>query len=128
MNEKQLTRISILGSVISLIAIYIFVSSVNPVSVNIGDITRDYAGKIVNVTGMVKNPNMKNGNAFFTLVDGTGEIRVVIWKSVMQELEMKGVDQTALKENMTISIEGAIDVYQGQLEIVPARPRMSILD
>jgi len=40
---------------------------------------------------------------------------------------MKGVDQTALKENMTISIEGAIDVYQGQLEIVPARPRISII-
>jgi exonuclease VII large subunit len=127
MEERQLKIISILGSVVTLIAIYMFVSFIPVGDVKIGDITRDYSGKMVLVTGMVKNLNVKDGNAFFTLVDDTGEIRVVIWKDILLELETKGVDFEALEENVTVSVEGSVDVYKGQLEIVLTRPRISII-
>jgi len=127
MNEKQLIRISILGSVITLILIFIFVSSINPVNVKIGDIGVNDAGKTVNITGVIRNLNMKNGNVFFTLSDETGEIQIVLWSNVMKELEIKGVNQTSLKDGMSINMEGTIDIYKGQLQIVPAKSGITII-
>ena len=127
MNEKQLIRISILGSVITLILIFIFVSSINPVNVKIGDIGVNDAGKTVNITGVIRNLNMKNGYVFFTLSDETGEIQIVLWSNVMKELEIKGVNQTSLKDGMSINMEGTIDIYKGQLQIVPAKSGITII-
>ncbi len=127
MDEKQLAMTSIAGSVISLIAIYIIVSSMGPGDVNIGHITSEHAGKAVKVTGIIVDMVVKEGNAFFTLADGTGEIRVVLWEGILRELERDGLDTSALRENVTISIEGEVDVYRGQLEIVPSRPRITVI-
>lgn len=127
MDEKQLAMTSVAGSVISLIAIYIIVSSMGPGDVNIGQITAEHAGKAVKVTGIIVNMDVKDGNAFFTLADGTGEIRVVLWEGILRELERDGLDTSMLRDNVKISVEGEVDVYRGQLEIVPTRPRITVI-
>jgi DNA/RNA endonuclease YhcR with UshA esterase domain len=127
MNQKQLTRLSIMGAIISLIAIYIFVSQLVPDCVKIGKLDRDYAGSSVNVTGKIKDMSMKDGNAFFTLADDTGEINVVLWKDFIEGMKMQGKDTSLLRENATISLVGEVEIYNGQLEIIPSRQRISIL-
>ena len=128
MNEKQLRIVAIAGSLISLVFIYVFVSSISPGNVNIGAVTANHAGKDVNLTGTISRMTVKDGNAFLSLKDGTGEIRVVIWERIMQQLEKNGFDTSSLREGVKISIVGEVDVYRGQLEIVPSSPEITIIE
>jgi len=126
MNEKQLTMLSITGSIISLIVIYIFVSFFTSGPVKIGEISKEHVGKVVNVTGIIKDMNMKDGNIFFTLSDETDEIKVVLWSDFLKGLEMRGVNIDSLRDGVTVSVVGEVDVHKGYLEIVPTRPSISI--
>ncbi len=128
MKERQLTRMSGAGAILSLILIFIFVSYVGSPDVKIGDITFEHDGKTVRVTGMVSGFRVKDGNAFFTISDETGDIMVVVWESVMEQLLQQGDAGKALQDNVTIVMEGEVDVYRGTLEIVPLRPTITIID
>ena len=127
MNEKQLTRLSVIGIIISVFAIYIFVSGVKPAPVKIGEIGFDHVGNTVNVSGTVRDVRVNDGNVFFTLYDSTGEIRVVVWSDVYSALRDSGIDSEGIRDGMNVTLEGKVDVHGGYLEIVMASPRLSLI-
>ncbi len=122
MDEKQLKTISVAGSVMSLVAVYALVLYSVPDNVKICDISLEHAGKIINVTGMVKDFRMNEGNAFFTLTQEGCEIRVVLWNNVIRGIEMRGLNISSLGENDTVNLAGEVDVHSGYLQVVPTRP------
>ena len=84
---------------------------------HIGDIDSMVIGSNVNVTGNAKDVyKHRDGHVFFTLDDGTGQIKVVIWKDVAKQLEISG---SMIRKNKTINIEGRIEEYKGELELIP---------
>ena len=125
MDEGRIVKISIIGAVLSLIAIFIFVSRVVPEDVKIGDISRDYVGRVISITGTVRDLNMKDGNAFFKLLDETGEVNVVIWGDVLKSLDATDGNIRVLDENMTLSLVGEVDVHSGYIQIVVTKPKVS---
>jgi exonuclease VII large subunit len=127
MDEKQLKTISVIGAILSLVAVYLFVSLISPEFINICDITLEHTGKIINVTGKAKNIFHNNGNVFFTLVEDQCEIRVVLWKDIVSGMELRGVNISLLEENMTVNLAGEVDVHQGYLQIVPTRPEVKMV-
>jgi len=127
MNEKQLTRLSVLGIVVSVFAIYIFVSGIQPLHVKIGEIGFDHVGNTVNVTGTVRDFSISDRNAFFTLYDSTGEIRVVIWSDAYSAMKDYGIVAEDIRDGSKVNLEGKVDVHRGYLEIVMSSPRISLL-
>jgi RecJ-like exonuclease len=127
MNEKELKTLSVAGSIISLIALYMFVLYAVPVHVDICDISLEHAGKIINVTGTVKDFRMNEGNAFFTLVEDGCEIRVVMWENIISGMELRGTEISMLQDNVSVSLSGEVDVHSGYLQIVPTRPTIKMI-
>jgi RecJ-like exonuclease len=128
MDERQLKIISLAGSVASLIVLYIFVLYVVPDNVNICDVGLEHAGRTINVTGTVKDFRMNEGHAFFTLAQDGCEIRVVLWKDRVSGLGLRGTDVSLLRDNMTVSLTGEVDVHSGYLQIVPTRPDLKAIE
>jgi hypothetical protein len=127
MDERQLKIISVSGSLASVLALYIFVLFMVPDNVNICEIGPEYAGRIINVTGTVKDFRMNDGNAFFTLSENGCEIKVVLWKDIISGLELRGTDASLLKDNITVSLTGEVDVHMGYLQIVPTKPDLKTI-
>jgi aspartyl/asparaginyl-tRNA synthetase len=128
MDERQLKIISAVGSLASLAAICLFVALIAPEELSVCDISGERLGTLVKVTGTVKDPLHAEGNVFFTLRENGCEVRVVLWKSIINALENSGIDVSRIKENATISVSGGVESHQGRLQVVPLRPALSIID
>lgn len=128
MDERQLKTVSVVGAIISLIALYVFVLYIAPENVNICDISLEHTGRIINVTGTAKDVLHKDGNVFFTLSDGQCEIRAVLWNNIISGMELRGMNISSLEENVTINLAGEVDVHRGYLQIVPTRPTIKLID
>ena len=122
-------KVSLIGSIIGIIALYIVVINISSVHVKIGEVTGNLVGSIVNVEGEVKDLyEHENGHMFFDLDDGTGRIKVVIWEDVAEELELGGMDTGSIKNGARMQITGTIERYRGELELMPLRSQVRITD
>ena len=125
MDDKQTIRLCLIGSVICIIAIYFLALQVGSQSVKVGEITGDFAGRAVNVTGDVSNLYLhKNGHIFFNLKEGQSRIRVVIWESIVEQLAYSGVNISKIKNGNRVQIVGTVEMYQGEPEIIPLRAQV----
>ncbi|UCD03385.1 MAG: hypothetical protein JSV63_01995 [Candidatus Aenigmatarchaeota archaeon] len=128
MEERQLKAIAVTGSLLSLAAIYVFVLNISPETIEICDISLEHVGRIVNVTGTAEDVLQRNNHVFFTLSEGGCEIRVVLWESVVEGLEIRGTDVAAITNNTVVNLAGEVDIHGGYLQIVPTRPTLSIAE
>jgi DNA/RNA endonuclease YhcR with UshA esterase domain len=125
MNDKQIIRICLIGSVICIIAIYFIALQMGSQSVKVVEITGDFSGRVVNVTGDVSNVYLhKNGHVFFNLNEGRSKIRVVVWESIVEQLSYSGVNISKIKSGERIQIVGTVEMYQGEPEIIPLRAQV----
>jgi len=127
MNEARLTKISFVGAVFGLILLYLMVTQIHAFHVNIGEIDSSYVGRTVNITGKVTGMVTSNGNVFFDLKDKTGEIKVVLWKDTIELLELGGMKVNAIENENEINIVGNVQLYKGELEVIPIRENVRIL-
>ena len=125
MEEKHLLRFSLAGSVLSLVALYVFISLVSPESIGICGIGGDNLGSLVTVRGNASGVVHADGNVFFTLTDGTCEIRIVLWKDISDALVMKGFDTSEIREDSRLVVTGVLESSGGVLQVVPVRPSVS---
>jgi DNA/RNA endonuclease YhcR with UshA esterase domain len=113
MKERFLMRISFIGSVIGLVAIYMIVSHMDFSGVKIGSITGDMTGTTVNVTGNVEDLyRHKDGHIFFTLSDETGGVKIVIWSDTAKRLNF------TIKNNIDVNVMGNVKLYKGEPEVI----------
>jgi exonuclease VII large subunit len=113
MKESFIMKLSFLGSVIGLVAIYIIVSHMAYEPVKIGSITGQMVGETINITGAVKNVYVhEDGHVFISLFDETGEVKVVVWSDTAGKL-----DET-IKKGDFLNIIGNVQLYMGELEII----------
>jgi len=126
MNEKTITRISIIGVLISLSFLYLVTTQIFSSHVNIGEIDKSFAGKTVNITGRVNEVSEGKGSMFVVMEDGTGQIKVVIWEDTLEYLEMNGI-LNDIKEGAEMNVIGNIQIYKGELEIIPVRGNVEII-
>ncbi|MCK4496879.1 MAG: exodeoxyribonuclease VII large subunit [Candidatus Aenigmarchaeota archaeon] len=129
MNEERMLRISLIGSILGLIALYFIVLNISSVHVKIGEVTGNLIGSVVEVEGEVKDfYEHKNGHFFFNLKDDTGEIRVAIWENVVEELRLSGVNISEIRNGARMEITGTVELYRGELELIPLRSQVKIID
>jgi DNA/RNA endonuclease YhcR with UshA esterase domain len=128
MDDRKIIRLCLVGSVLSIIALYFAVLQLDYRSVKVGEITGNLAGNVVNVTGYASDVYLhKNGHIFFNLKDGEDKVRVVIWESDVEQLEYSGVNITGMSNGDKVRIIGTVEMYKGEPEIIPVRAQVSFV-
>ena len=126
MNEKVLTKLSMIGTVVSILALYIVTGQILSSNVNIGDIDKSFIGKTVNITGEITSVVNSKGNIFISIKDETGEIRVILWEDMIKSINNE-IDISWLNKGSRINIIGDVQTYRGEMEVIPLRGNVKII-
>lgn len=124
MEERQLKRLCIAGSLLSLLCIFILSHAVQPEEADICSLSAEYIGKVVSVGGTVTDTFTDEGNVFFTLAGGGCEVRAVLWNATASAMSLRGEDPGGIAENAAVKITGSVEVYRGNIQIVVLRPSL----
>ncbi len=118
MNDKNLLKLCLFCSVLGLAILFIGVQLAEAEKVDIGDVDADYIGHLVSVEGTVYSRYYNGEHLFFTLKDETGKIKVVIFESGIKKMR---IEPDEIIKNLEIGVEGKVQEYQGEIEIIPER-------
>jgi exonuclease VII large subunit len=112
-RDESLLKISVFGSVICLVALFILTQSVEETYID--KINVRLVGKNVCVSGEVKSVFKSSKNNYFIKIsDKTGEITVVIFNRMISKFR---VDE--IEKGKTLKVCGKINLYKGYLQIIP---------
>ncbi|MBN1934330.1 MAG: hypothetical protein JW934_06680, partial [Anaerolineae bacterium] len=95
------------------------VVGVQPVEVKrfgLADLTVDWSKETVSTEGQIVRVTPFSSGQKFTLQDGKATLTLVFW----QDLYAACPDHDRLLPGAWVSVQGRLDTYQGELEIVPA--------
>lgn len=127
MNEKILMKLSIIGTIISILTLYIITSQIFSSSLNIGNIDKSFVGKTVNITGEITSISNNKGNIFINVKDETGEIKVVLWEDTIKSININDIDINKLNKGSKVNIIGDVQIYRGEMEIILIRGSIKIM-
>ena len=125
MNEKKLVKLSVIGTIASVLILYIMTGQIFSSSVNIGDIDKSFTGKTVDITGEITSISTNKGSLFISVKDETGEIKVVLWEDTIKSMNADDVNR--LNEGSKINVIGGVQIYRGEMEIIPIRGSVKIV-
>jgi len=114
MNDRTLAKISLVMAIFGLFGLLVINLFIVPTAVLIGEINDGRLGEIISVDADVKSMSTSNGHIFFTLADGSGEIRAVMWQSVVKT----NTDAHNIGAGDAVLVTGQITSYRGDLEII----------
>ncbi len=118
LSERGLLKISLIGTVMGLIALYFVTQGLVPEHKKISEIKIGSIGSEVSVNGTIKDVKRSGGNVIFTLEDGNESIKIVLWKNVLDRLRLERFDLEKLINGNKIEVVGTVEGYKGELEII----------
>lgn len=111
-SDEKLAKLSLVLAAAGIVSIYLSIALIGPQETAIGEIDTTDIGKQVSVAGTVNSFNTKDGNIFITLGDGTGNITIVMFERTARGQRIE------LNEHDYIEVEGQVNVYKNELEII----------
>jgi DNA/RNA endonuclease YhcR with UshA esterase domain len=90
-----------------------------PAPRTIGSLGADEVGLSVVVVGTVNKVTDFSRGRYVTLGDGTGQIRVTVFDDALNAMPQK--ERAALVEGAQVRVTGEVNLYRGELELVPDR-------
>ena len=127
MDEMRLYRLSIVGMVLGMVALYFIAVNLQTKHIDIKGVTQSFVGSSVNVTGEIKNFKASKGNLLFDLDDGTGKLAVVVWSDSVEDLQLSGFDISKLHGGAKVNIIGSVQLYKGEVKISPIRSQIKVI-
>lgn len=122
LSKRFLLLASLLVSLAGLVLIYIAAISLEPKQITISDITAEMEGRKVSTTGhLVEKREHKDGHLFLTIEDNKTKIQVPLFSDLMKKLNDVGITKNDFTLGSTISVEGTLESYKGNLQIVPRK-------
>ena len=112
-SDKSLFRLSLCAAAAGLFALVAVAILIEPKHVAIAEITESDAGGLVVVRGEISSYSSKDENVFITLNDSAA-IRIVLFSREAGKQPWV----YDLKKRDAISVQGRVQVYRGELEIV----------
>ena len=121
--KNLLLILSLSTSLIGLVLIYIASANLEPQKISISDITADLEGRRISTSGYIvaKTAN-PNGHLFLTISDNKTKIEVPLFSDLMNSLEQSGITKNDFHLHGQISVQGTLENYKGNLQIVPKKP------
>jgi DNA/RNA endonuclease YhcR with UshA esterase domain len=84
----------------------------------LGQLSAEDAGQSVLVEGVLRSMRTFSAGVRGLLDDGTGTVTLVLWQEVFEALP----DRASLAPGAVLQVEGEVDVYEGELEVIPQAP------
>jgi DNA/RNA endonuclease YhcR with UshA esterase domain len=91
---------------------------------SIGDVTRADVGRTLTLRGTLSNPETFSHGVKFTLEDETGAIVLLLWQEIYEALP----DAERFRPGIQIEVQGEIEEYQGDLEIIPPVDGVTVIE
>jgi len=121
--KNHLVIVCLICSLAGLALIYIADINLQPVQVKIGEINFEMIGKKVTTTGyIIYKRTHPEGHIFLTVGYGKDKIEVPLFNGFVSGLKENGLSEGDFQKGRKIVVEGLVDEYKGQLQIVPRRP------
>ena len=112
-SDSQLMKISFLITIIGITCLFALNHFLEPEQLAIKDITLSHVGHEVVVSGSVASLTEKDGHVFITLSDNNSSIKVVMFANTA-----KIYPEIYNLTSGMLTIQGKVDNYKGELEIV----------
>ncbi|MDP3728110.1 MAG: OB-fold nucleic acid binding domain-containing protein [bacterium] len=107
MQEKTLIKLSLVTSVVGVIALFIISFFVKYDLIAITDINEDFVGKTIRIEGQIISLRQMENTYIFELQDETGVIPVIAYTE----------EQINLEKNSFVEVTGIISMYTCKLEL-----------
>jgi DNA/RNA endonuclease YhcR with UshA esterase domain len=122
-KQNKLILICLFSSILGLVLIYFSALSIQPSTIKLNEIDSRSIGKTVRTTGYIiyKN-NHPAGHIFLTIADNQSKIQVPLFAGFVNSLNENDFPINELKKGTKILVEGLVDEYKGQLQIIPRKP------
>ncbi len=115
MREKTLFKIALICSFIGLIGLYFISDKISIDRINISGIDKEDLGEEVKIIGKIERVTNTDKVVFLEISEmKTESISVILFKD--KDIE--------LKEGSYVEIEGEIDDYNGEREIIASRVKL----
>ena len=110
-SKERLSAIALLAAITGIVLLFLLAESFEPRQAKIGEIGNADVGWPVKINAKIES-SYKTGNTLLMQVfDGTGRIKAVAFN-------VSSETQAALCKNCFASLEGKVQLYKGELEIV----------
>lgn len=115
---EKIAALALFSSLLGLALVYFAATNLEPSAMGIGQITSDYDGKVVEVSGFVTSAYSSQNTLFLEVSDGKDKISVVIFSSLSNQLEQAGI---VISKDSRIIVRGVVQEYRNRLEIIPKK-------
>lgn len=110
-----LSKVALLCSVLGLVALFFVSTNITGNVTKIGEVTAEQDGMAVKVCGnVISKFTSKSGHTFMKVLDDSASISVVVFNTSAVKDSIVGV-----KVNQSVCITGLVEVYEGDVEILP---------
>lgn len=106
MKKKHLTNISIIISLVGTLILITLAEYSHPPFLEINNITENNLESKITLQTKILSIRTSEGLSFLTLSDSTGTIKALTF------------DELDLEKNSKVEIEGVVEKYQGEFEIL----------
>jgi len=111
LGQQHISRIALCIAVAGVLGLLFFEQGIEVESAKIGGIDESKIGNAVKVNALVESAFKKENVLFLQLYDGTGKIKAVLFSP-------KEEQSTILQKGNFASIEGKVQSYENELEII----------
>ncbi len=117
MDDRELLIISFIISVAGLLGFFVYYTMTSAQEVSLSKLNTGFDGKMVVVKGkIVKIKFHENGHIFITLGNKNDKVIVPIFSEYAEKL-----DSNCKVRGSFARVEGRVEVYRGNLEVIPER-------
>ncbi|MFH1364027.1 MAG: OB-fold nucleic acid binding domain-containing protein [Candidatus Aenigmatarchaeota archaeon] len=120
MDESLIKKTALLCAIIGLLFLY-YISSFTPEITQISEISIEDVGRSMKICGQIEESYTSNNHIFFTLNDGTNNIKVVVFNTTALRLNETGNNIYGFMPGDAICIPGVVDEYpknSGEVELI----------
>jgi len=122
MIRINLTLACFICSIVGLALIYLAALSLQPIKVDLDEISFDLVGRSVTSEGKIVYKKVHSaGHLFLTLEAQGSKIQVPIFAGLMNRLREKGMTEKNFSVGNRLVITGLVSEYKGQLQIIPRK-------
>lgn len=118
MKDHQIFQIALLTTALGLAGMILLSGVILPQEFKVKDINKNQVGEEVSLDGLIRSiETHKNNVHILSVIDESGEIKVVIFGPLADEFARQGIDLN-LFENKHAKITGIVKEYKGSMELI----------
>jgi DNA/RNA endonuclease YhcR with UshA esterase domain len=118
MYDNQIFRIALLTAIFGLTGMIFLSGWIMPQELKIKEINKNHIGEDLAIEGLIRTVESHKNNLYvLSVIDGTGEIKVIIYGSLADEFTREGINPQNF-QNRRVKIVGNVKEYNGSIELI----------